>query len=196
MAGLSAIVMASGFSKRFGQKNKLLMPLGQMTIIERTVQSLIDAQVNQILVVTQYKEVAAIFSNNPSVEVVMNASAVEGISASIRLGVAASQENHGFMFVPGDQALLQSQTLKSLTSGYMASPDKIIIPIYKGTPGSPKIFPPSLRKQLMELTGDHGGRAILQHNQSLIKKQHFQQTLDNLDIDTYDRYQRIREDFQ
>lgn len=196
MAGLSAIVMASGFSNRFGQENKLLMPLGQVTMIERTVQTLIDSWINEIILVTQYEEIAAIFANNPSVKVIMNPYAAEGISASIRLGVAASQENHGIMFVPGDQALLQSKTLNSLSCNYMGSHKKIIIPVYKGIPGSPKIFPPSLRNQLMQLTGDQGGREILQHNKSLIEKQHFKQVLDNLDIDTYDCYQRIREDYQ
>lgn len=196
MAGLSAIVLASGFSNRFGQDNKLLMPLGQVTMIETTLQTLISSGIHPIILVTQYQAIAELFAKTPSVQVIMNPHAEEGISASIRLGVAASPESHGMMFVPGDQALLGIETLKTLATHYMAAPNKIIVPVYKGTPGSPKIFPPTLREQLTALSGDHGGRDILRHNPSLIDKCHFHQTLDNLDIDTYDCYQRIREEFQ
>jgi len=196
MAGLTVIVMASGFSRRFGKENKLLIPLGSMTLIERTLQSIQQANIGHIILVTQYEEVANLYAHNPLVKVVMNPEAKAGISASIRLGIKASTSSKGFMFVPADQIFLKPITLKALAQKHDEKPDKIIIPVYQGIEGSPKIFPVLLKPQLLALTGDRGGRDIIHENQTLIELHHFDDIIDHLDIDTYDSYQRIREDFK
>jgi molybdenum cofactor cytidylyltransferase len=52
---VSAIVLAAGLSKRMGNENKLLLPYNDKTIIETTLQHLLDAGMEEIIVITGHE---------------------------------------------------------------------------------------------------------------------------------------------
>ena len=51
---IKCVVLAAGKSKRMG-KPKLLLPLGQGTILEQTIDNFLNSKVNEVIVVVGYR---------------------------------------------------------------------------------------------------------------------------------------------
>ncbi len=197
MSSLSIIVMASGFSSRFGKDNKLLMPLGNMTVIEQTLLHCQEANISkEIILVTQYDEIAELAKGIPGLRTVMNTAPDKGISESIRLGVQNAMPCDGYMFIPGDQVLLMPESIEYIAHDFYNHPQNILIPAYDGVFGSPKVFPANMKQALTRITGDQGGRQLINTHQHLVRTITMPFTRDHIDIDTYESYLRIREEFQ
>lgn len=197
LSNLAVIVMASGFGRRFGNENKLLMSLKDKKVIEVTVSHLLEANVRSyIVLVTQFNGVAELFKNYDKVQVVLNHQAELGITASIKCGIGAVADMSGYMFVPGDQLCLKPETVKYLAQVFEQNQERIIVPVYNGSYGSPKIFPASLKNDLMELKGDKGGREVLKRHKDKVLEVAIADAKENRDIDTYEDYYHIREEFE
>lgn len=194
MVKVAAVVMASGFSKRFGKANKLLMPYSGQTIIESVVNTLKQvSEIDTICVVTQYDEIRRIFHEDDSLMVVMNDQAAKGQSESIRIGVKAVDAD-GYMFVPADQVNLSVETVRALIDAFEGALDKIVVPSYRGQIGSPKIFSARFSRDLLGLSGDSGGRSLLTSYKNDVIKIHRDDDSENIDIDTYGDYRDILEE--
>ena len=80
---ISAIIMASGFSKRMGE-NKLLMKYNNKFLIEYTLDVISKCSFNDKIIVTQYKRIKEI-GEKLNFKVVINEHANKGQSESIKL---------------------------------------------------------------------------------------------------------------
>ena len=104
MSLISAIIMASGFSRRMGE-NKLLMKYNNKFLIEYTLDVISKCNFKDKLIVTQYEKIKEI-GENLDFKVVKNKYPNRGISESIKLGIKNCEESEGYMFFVGDQPLL------------------------------------------------------------------------------------------
>lgn len=157
---IDAILMASGYSRRFGEKNKLLQPLNGRPIVSCTLQLVCQSQLfNQIYFVAADPQVIEVARAYP-VQVIHNASPQRGACESVRLGTAASQAEH-YMFFTCDMPLLDAATLQALVShaqtGYM------VFPTHEGEFSSPSIFSARYRDELLSLA-DHEAPRIIREN--------------------------------
>ncbi|RYD02660.1 hypothetical protein N752_25400 [Desulforamulus aquiferis] len=103
---VSVVILAAGQSRRMGQP-KLLLPLGQKTVIEHVVDQVARAQVDEIIVVlgAVKKEIAQLLSHR-DVKLCNNPRYAEGQGTSVAAGAnSVSEESQGIMFLPGDQPL-------------------------------------------------------------------------------------------
>ena len=84
---ISVIILAAGESKRMGE-TKQLMPLDNSTIIERTIDNFLGADVAEIILVTGYKslDIATAVAKRP-VKIVVNPDYSKGMSTSITAGL-------------------------------------------------------------------------------------------------------------
>ena len=155
----TGIFMASGFSRRMGQ-NKLLLPFRQKPLFQHGLAATEKSRLDHLLVVTAYPEIQR-YCTRQRIPWIENQSPQEGQSVSIRLGVARTAPSHGFVFIPGDQPFLTPEMLNRLLCLGLQDPEKIIIPQYRGRPGSPVLFPKSFRAELLALTGDVGGKQLI-----------------------------------
>ena len=172
---ITLIYLASGFSRRFGS-NKLLYPINGKPMYEHTLASLIrleekyhakfdelqeDCPIHlQIILVTQYAQIAQ-YALNHGVKVVRNKMAQEGITASIRLGVEAAKDSDWYAFFVADQPYLQEKTIRSFLTAAMESGKTMASVISSGVPGNPTVFHKIWTSSLLSLTGDRGGRILL-----------------------------------
>ena len=85
MSLISAIIMASGFSRRMGE-NKLLMKYNNKFLIEYTLDVISKCNFKDKLIVTQYEKRKEI-GENLDFKVVKNKYPNRGISESIKLGI-------------------------------------------------------------------------------------------------------------
>jgi|TARA_B100001971_G_C17925795_1_gene400121 molybdenum cofactor cytidylyltransferase len=189
---ISAILLAAGESKRMG-KLKQLMPFGQSTIVEQTIDNLLNSAVDETIVVLGYRaeEVIKTIAAKP-VRLVVNPDYKQGMGTSIITGLnLVDSRTQAVMLILGDQPLINRQTINRLTDVFYNHDKGIVIPTYQGKRGHPIIFAIKYRGQLLGLKGDIGGRQIVKDHPGDI----LEVTVDSesivTDIDTINDYQSL-----
>ncbi len=159
---VSSILLAAGKSKRMG-KPKQLMPWGQSTMVEQTIDNLLGSAVKEVIVVLGHRaeEVIKIIAAKP-VKLAINPDYEQGMSTSIIAGLnLVDSQAQAVMLALGDQPLIDCQTINRLIEEFYNHDKGIAIPTYQGRRGHPVIFTMKYKEKLRELQGDIGGRQII-----------------------------------
>ncbi len=189
-AGISGIILAAGLSRRMGT-DKLLLEIGGIPVIERTIRAAVQSGLSELLLVCSSDTVAAI-GNKYRLRVIENNAPQEGQSRSVRLGVEnAFRHSAGFMFLVGDQPYTSTEVIDRLIEEFKSGDYNAAVPVYNGKRGNPVIFSHSLRKKLMGLSGDSGGRILLEGLEESIATVKFEDELSGFDIDTREEYEML-----
>ena len=190
---ITGIILASGFSTRM-KREKLLLEVGGRPLIERVIRAAKSSRLDTVILVYRDNRVMTL-GKGYGVEVVYNASAHEGQSASLKLGVASSPEGtDGFMFILGDLPFLHSSTVDILLDAFKEDPRFIVAPAYNGKRGNPVLFPADLKGELLAIKGDKGGREILERMSHRVKLIPMGDDRAGMDIDTPQEYELVRGD--
>lgn len=165
------IVLAAGKSVRFGD-NKLLAIIRQKPLYQHTLERMsVFGGYPQILV-TGYKEIAD-EAGKHGIQVVMNHSPEYGISHSIKLGLNACLEQNpdiqGVLFSVCDQPNLEAATIQKLLNEAAMHKGRIICAGNEERPGNPVLWDRSFFGELMELSGDHGGKQVMFHQKNFVR---------------------------
>jgi molybdenum cofactor cytidylyltransferase len=187
---LSAILLAAGESKRMG-KPKQLMPLGQSTLLEQTIDNLLDSSVDETIVVLGHKaeEIARTIAGRP-VKIVINSDYSQGMSTSIIAGlILVDPCSQAVMLAMGDQPLVESSTINQLIEAFNKNKKGIAVPTYRGRRGHPIIFDIKYKTELFKLKGDIGGREIIRNHPDDVLMVAIDSESVISDIDTQDEYQ-------
>ena len=187
---LSAILLAAGESKRMG-KPKQLMPLGQSTLLEQTIDNLLNSAVDEIIVVLGHRaeEITKTIAAK-LVKIMVNPNYQQGMSTSIIAGLnLVDRQAKAVMLALGDQPLVDSQTINQLIDEFYNHDKGIAIPTYQGRRGHPITFAIKYKPKLLELEGDIGGRQIIQYHPDDILEVAVDSESVIADIDTRDDYQ-------
>jgi molybdenum cofactor cytidylyltransferase len=187
---ISAILLAAGQSKRMGEL-KQLMPFGQSTIVEQAVDNLLGSAVDEVIVVVGYKaeDVIKAIAAKP-IKLVINPDYEQGMSTSIIAGLNLVHSGvRGIMLALGDQPLVDSQTIDRLMDEFYNHDKGIVVPTYQGRRGHPIIFAIKYKQQLLELSGDVGGRQIVKDHPDDVLEVAVDAESIVADFDTTDDYQ-------
>lgn len=157
----SAIVLAAGMSTRM-KKNKLLLPFKEKTVIETVLDTLVNSQLDEIIVVTGHqRELIEPLLAPYSVKIVYNSAYKMGQSTSVKLGLSSiSPISDAAIFIMGDQPMVTHTDINNLISQVSAD-TSIIVPKNDERFGSPVSFYKTWFDQLRNVTGDQGGRMLL-----------------------------------
>jgi len=189
---ISAILLAAGESNRMGQP-KQLMPFGQITIVERTIDNLLNSAVSETIVVLGYKdeEIRKTIAGKP-IKIAMNPDYQQGMSTSIIAGLKqVDKRARAVLIALGDQPFVNSQTITSLVEAFIANNRGILIPVYQGRRGNPVIFAIEYKGELLNLKGDVGGREIIELHPDDVLEVAVNCEGVLLDIDTMENYTPI-----
>jgi molybdenum cofactor cytidylyltransferase len=187
---LSAILLAAGESKRMGEP-KQLMPLGSSTLVGQAIDNLLNASVDETIVVVGHKaeEITKAIATKP-VKIMLNPNYRQGMSTSIIAGlILVDPKSQAVMLALGDQPLVASQTINQLIEAFNNQNKGIAVPTHKGKRGHPIIFAIRYKPELMELEGDIGGREILQRHPEDILEVAVDSESVITDINTQEDYQ-------
>jgi len=164
---IGCVVMAAGMGSRFGG-NKLAAELDGKPLIRRALEAVPAAQFFAVVVVSQYEDIeelagqfgfAAIHNDRPDL----------GLSRTIRLGTEAMRGCDGILYMVADQPKLRQETVAQLVEVWRQHPDKIVGAGHDGRRGNPNLFPARFFPDLMALSGDHGGSAVIRaHEEDLL----------------------------
>lgn len=188
---ISAVVLAAGLSRRMG-KPKLLLPLGSKTIIEHVVEHVLKSKVGETIVVlgANGREIRRVLSGR-AVKCIENPRYAEGQGTSVGAGAAAvSPEAGGILFLTGDQPLVSPSLMNRLIDEFTYSEALIV---KHGGNGTPTIFSIKLRDELIQLSGDAGGRQLMEKYKTEVQTVPVDPGPTAMDVDTEEDYQKIRQ---
>lgn len=193
---ISAIILAAGESKRMG-KPKQLLPLGESTILGKTVANFLASQVSEVIVVVGYQaeKIKALLHSKP-VKIVLNPEYQQGMSTSISAGLKSIDDKaQGIMLVLADQPFIDSRTINRIIAGFNAGGKGIAVPCYQGNRGHPVIFARKYEGELAALKGDVGGKEVIARHPDDFMEISVDSDGVIADIDTLDGYKSQRAKF-
>jgi len=191
MSIISAILLGAGESKRMGV-DKLSLPWGRKTVLEQCFETLLQSEVQEIVVVLgiRNKGVKNLFQGR-KVRVVVNPHSKRGMSTSIRKGLRAIHpSSSGILIALGDQPSLKTRTINALVRAFDRGEEGIIIPSFQDRKGHPVIFHKRYRKELLNLRGDVGGRTIVERHPEDVKVVPIKSEGVVKDVDTWQDYEK------
>ena len=159
------ILLAAGFSRRFGAGDKLLqvLPNGD-PIALAAAKNLIEAMPVSIAVLRpENNELAQLlksvglnvfFCSEQDVEM------ADSLSAAIKFSANFSESSDGFIIALADMPYIDPLTITAVTNKINGGAS-IVIPAYQGKRGHPVGFSAKFRDELESLHGDEGARAII-----------------------------------
>lgn len=191
---VSTVLLAAGGSQRFGGGvPKQLAPFRGEPLVRRAARTALAAGFAEVLVVTGHEagEVAAALEGLES-EIVHNPRWAEGQSTSVKAGLArVAPSSSAALFLPCDQPLLTAEVLQRIVASYRATGGPIVVPVHGGRRGAPVLFDRSLFGQLMEITGDAGGRQVVRRRPEEVVEVPLDDGAPLVDVDTVDELSNL-----
>ena len=183
------IYLAAGLSSRYGS-NKLLEMVDEKPMFCHLLDILTMMKEEEphrfeLVVVTAYDEIENELQGLP-LKVVRNHNQELGASHSIKLGLEACGEigRHDHMlFAVADQPYVQEDELFGFIHMYKRSYKGIGVLCWNGEMGNPVIFQGKFVPELMALTGDVGGKAVVKAHLSEVFQYEADSEKSLLDID-------------
>jgi molybdenum cofactor cytidylyltransferase len=169
---VSGLLLAAGRATRFGGP-KLMAALrsGPDAGIAIGVASLrhLAGAIERVIVVVRDEGGLARCFRREGVAVVVAARADDGMGASLATGVAALPADQAVVVALADMPWIEPTTIARVADA-VGNGAVVAAPFHHGQRGHPVGFAPSLRDELMALTGDEGARAVLaRHRASLVR---------------------------
>ncbi|MGQ3354289.1 MAG: NTP transferase domain-containing protein [Phreatobacter sp.] len=184
---IAAIVLAAGRSTRMGGPNKLLAEIAGRPLVRHAAEAALGAGLAAVLVVTGHQEAAvrAALAGLP-VRFVHNADFAEGLSTSLRSGIAALGEDiDGAVVLLGDMPRISSGLVGRLAAAFAPAEGRhIVVPVAGGRRGNPVLWGRRFFAELLKVSGDQGGRAVLAGAPEVVAEVPAETDDVHLDLDT------------
>lgn len=187
---MGGVILASGLSQRFGPRNKLLVPLRGTPIVVHTAQAYVEAGLRPVIVVVGHdaEGVKAALSPLPVIAV-HNPDFAQGQSRSLVHGVHALPASCPAAVIGvADQPFLSSGVIQRLVEMWQQSCSPLIVPRYDGRRGNPVLFDRILFPELLAVTGDQGGRPVVERHRAQVLWIEVPDARPGVDIDTAEDY--------
>jgi len=169
---VAALVLAAGRSRRMGAENKLLAKLDGVPLVVRAVDTALASRARPVVVVTGHMadEVRAALTER-SVSFVHNPEWGEGMSTSLRAGIAALPADVDAALVClGDMPRVTPAHLEAVLDAYDPAADAtIVVPTFQRKRGNPVLFARRHFAEMTALEGDVGARALIDQHLDAVR---------------------------
>lgn len=188
---ISAIVLAAGQSLRMGTQ-KLLLPLGNTTVIAHIVDSLLAGGLSRVIVVTRAGEphIAEALVGR-EIQFTENPDTKGDMLSSVRCGLRAlTGDCQAVMLALGDQPGITPEMVRDLAIDYGLHPEGILVPVFEGKRGHPMIFSVKYRNEILEQHDGSGLRGLLLAHPQELREWTADSAAVLADMDVPEDYQR------
>lgn len=195
---VNGVLPAAGFSSRMGDF-KPLMPLAGKTVIENSIDVLLDAGAECVVAVLGCRgsEVAAILKKRypeNRVKTVYNEQyAVTDMLASVQIGIRALPACDAFFILPADAPAADPATCRAVILRMAETGAPIACPTVGGRLSHPPLLSSALIEPLLRFREDGGIRAFLDRNKDRIAWAAVDDAGSEIDIDTMEDYKRLQQ---
>jgi molybdenum cofactor cytidylyltransferase len=205
----AAIILAAGSSSRMGAgRHKLLLPLDDRPVLAHVIDATLASQARPVVIVLghhadQVRMQIAMYTEHPAITLIENPDYLQGMSTSMRSGLQAIV-SHDYkkynidsaLILLGDQPLLTPKIIDTLINTWQTTGKRMVAPLYNGKRGNPILFAVSLFPELLEVSGDEGGRSIVERHRSELQTVELGDAMASYDVDTWEAYQQVVEVWQ
>lgn len=191
---ISAVILAAGRAERMGEP-KLFLPLGEKPVLQWVLESALDSDLDEVICVTRELSSARRQINIADERLfwLLNYAADRGQSTSVIAGLwAANATSEGVMFLCGDQPLVRPELINALVEKFEDTSAWIVAPSFRGEARNPILFRRKLFPELLQLTGDRGGRPLLDKHKRKTTLVEWPDELPFLDIDVREDYEKLK----
>lgn len=153
-----ALVLAAGFSRRFGADKRLARLGDGRTVLESVVQAIEAAGLDCVVAQNSDRQLPLAVSLKRLT--IPAAIAARGMGASLAAAVQQLPSDTDLIVCLADMPFVLPSTYAALAAAMR--PGRIVCPRYHGKRGNPVGFSNSFREALIQLEGDRGARDLLQ----------------------------------
>ena len=192
---ISAIILAAGRRERIGE-SKMFLPLGGKPVLQWVLESALASDLDEVICVTRELNSARRQINVADERLfwLLNYAADRGQSTSVIAGLwAANPASDGVMFLCGDQPLVRLELINALIEKFEDTAAWIVAPKFNGEVRNPILFHRKLFPELIQLTGDHSGRPLLEKHKRKTALLEWPEEVSFLDIDVPKDYERLKQ---
>ena len=191
---IAPLILASGSSTRFLNKNKLLMPFRGKLIIHHIVDQLLKLNMKPTLVIGYQANNIKKALSQYHLDYLENPTFSDGMGSSISVGIGNIISHHydACLICLADMPFITSEHIEKLITSYENnSKYSICLPMFNNKIGHPVLFSRKHFNRLSALKGDQGGKMILKEYSNEILKVNIEDSAILHDIDFIEDYQRI-----
>jgi molybdenum cofactor cytidylyltransferase len=160
---VGGVVLAGGAGARFGSAKQLATWQGR-PLLAYAIRAARDGGLSPIVVVLgAHADAVRQAAAGEDVTFVENAQWEDGQSTSVRAGLLAIERQiEAAVFLLADMPRVSAPTIRRLLEAHRASLPAIVAPVASGRRGNPVLFDRRLFPALHALSGDQGGRSLLE----------------------------------
>jgi len=154
---ISAVILAAGKSTRMGQQ-KMLMPWGNTTVLEKVVETLQAAEIEDITLVTNSTTASEITDYKLPITLNDGGEMLE----SIQLGLQAQKPSaEAALICLGDQPQVEEGSVRSVCDAFRKKKSSIVVPSYKMRRGHPWLIARELWDEVLQMHAPESMRDFL-----------------------------------
>ena len=161
---IAVLLLAAGSSRRMGAANKLVATIGGRPLVRIAAEAALASRAVSLTVVTGHEpRLIEGALAGLDVALVHNPDHAAGLSTSLRVGLASLPDDiDGVVVLLADMPDVGVSAIDALIAAF--GEDRIVVPVAGGQRGNPVVWPRRFFGDLMAVTGDTGGRALIEAN--------------------------------
>ena len=184
---VAALVLAAGRSQRMGGPNKLLLPVSGGPMVRQVVEAALASRAAPVIVVLghQQHEVRQAL-RGLKVRFVVNDDFAEGLSTSLRIGLAAlPRDCAGAVVCLGDMPRVSAGLIDQLIAAFDPQAGRgIVVPTWRGKRGNPVLWSSAFFAEMAQVAGDVGARHLIGQHAGAVAEIEAADDASLIDIDT------------
>ena len=188
-------MLAAGLSQRMG-RFKPLLPFGNQTVIEHTIQYFRTAGVQTIVVVIGHQgdQIRRVLQNQ-AILYALNSNPESPMGTSVRMGAEVLPvETKAILITPVDHPAVSAEIVSELIEQWRAG-SRLVIPTWQERGGHPVLIDGSFRDELLRLPEEGGLRSFLAMHKQEERRVPVSSAYVVRDMDTWDDYVHLHRDF-
>jgi molybdenum cofactor cytidylyltransferase len=165
---IAALLLAAGSSQRMGAPNKLIATIDGRPLVRIAAEAALGSRAASLTVVTGHKpeDVEAALAGVEAATV-HNPDFAGGLSTSLRAGIAnLPADADGVVVLLADMPAITAAAVDKLIAAF--NPDRIVVATSEGRRGNPVLWPRRFFADLLAVSGDTGGRRIIEANREAV----------------------------
>jgi len=192
---IAAIVLAAGRSTRMGGPNKLLAEINGRPLVRIAADAALASQARPVIIVTGHqRERVEAALNSLDVTLVHNPDFAEGLSTSLKVGIAAVLPDvDGAIVCLGDMPQVNASLIDLLLAAF--DPEKgalVVVPTIGGKRGNPVVWSRRFFPELGALDGDVGARHLIASYPEAVTELPLTGNAALVDVDTPDALKAVK----
>lgn len=187
---IGALVLAAGFSTRFGSSKLMAELQDGNTVFGQTIARITEALPEHI-VVTRPEMTALLQRAAPSSPIRPFEQAKRGMGATLAYAAQQVEDWDGCLVCLADMPFIQVSTYLAIAESLRS--DSIVVPTWQTKPGNPAAFGSKFFAEIALLDGDSGGRKLIDSHAQAVRHLPVEDPGILQDIDTPEALARLQD---